>query len=46
MEAKELLRLALRALNSIPNKRLDFNECKDTYELCALIERHLMEIKK
>lgn len=46
METAELLRLALRALNSIPNKRLGFNECKDTYELCAMIDKHLRDIKQ
>lgn len=43
--ATELLREALRALNSIPRRSLSGGQFKDTYALACAIERHIAATK-
>lgn len=40
----ELYNLIWRALCKIPNKKLGFDEAKDTYELMTLVDNRLKEI--
>jgi hypothetical protein len=45
-EANELLLLALKALNDIPNKQLNYDDCKNSYELCSKIETFFKRCKE
>ena len=44
-ESEKLLRLALRALNWIPNTKLNESEVKDTYQLASMIGKFLKNEK-
>lgn len=46
MEATQLLEAALKALNQIPNTKLNDKQYKNTYDLASAIHRHLKEKKE